>query len=293
MSELESLTKLTKDLTKAARNMSDEEARILVDNYYIMQDYRKSYENQIRSIDYPVTFDETGKKKKLTDEEKEQLNALPKEPHETLDWLLANAEMLEKGIKTILDKYTDQHPIGRWLKSICGIGPVIAAGLLAHIDITKCPTAGHIWSYAGLNPESKWNKGEKRPWNARLKVVCWKIGQAFVKVSNNEKDVYGKIYKERKAYESAKNDAGEYKEQALQKLKDFKIGHQTEAYKWYSQGKLPPAHIQQRAERYATKIFLSHLHEYWYEQHFGVPAPAPYPIAILGHAHKIEITPSK
>ena len=173
------------------------------------------------------------------------------------------------------------------MMGICGIGPVIAAGLLAHIDIEKAPTVGHIWNFAGLNPFQDWNKGEKRPWNASLKTLCWKIGQSFVKVSNNDKDVYGKIYKKRKEYEMAKNEAGDYAEQAKQKLERFKIGKDTEAYKYYSEGKLPPAHIQQRAERYAVKMFLSHLHEVWYREHYGTEPPKPFVISQLGHAHYI------
>jgi len=173
--------------------------------------------------------------------------------------------------------------------SIVGIGPVLAAGLLAHIDIEKAPTAGHIWSFAGLNPNTTWGKGEKRPWNAKLKVLCWKIGQSFVKVSNRENDVYGHIYKERKELEMGRNEAGEYAEQAKNKLATTKIGKDTEAYKWYSEGKLPLGHIQQRAERYATKIFLSHLHEVMYINHFGEKPPKPFAIEILGHAHKIYV----
>ena len=37
-----------------------------------------------------------------------------------------------------------------------GIGPVIAAGLLANIDIKQAPTVGHIWRFAGLDPTNKW-----------------------------------------------------------------------------------------------------------------------------------------
>ena len=70
-------------------------------------------------------------------------------------------------------------------------------------------------------------------------------------------------------------------------MKSKNIGKTTDAYKAYIQGKLPPAHIQQRAERYAVKIFLSHLHEFWYEQHYGEKPPKPFAIEILGHAHQI------
>ena len=78
--------------------------------------------------------------------------------------------------------------------------------------------------YAGMDPRSTWEKGQKRPWNAQLKVLCWKLGESFVKVSGNEKAFYGRIYKERKALEMAKNEAGEYAAQAAAKLEKFKIG---------------------------------------------------------------------
>ena len=261
--ELETIQKLNKDLKTAAKVLSNQEARYLVDTYYQVQEYRKATANQCRIMDEG------------------------QEPHEILSWFLSNAEMLENEIKKALGYYTKGHPVGEWLNGVVGIGPVISAGLLAHIDITKCPTAGHIWSFAGLNPESKWEKGQLRPWNARLKTLCWKIGQSFVKVSNNPNDVYGKLYQQRKALEIQRNENGDYADQAKAKLEKFKIGKTTEAYKAYSIGKLPLGHIQQRAERYATKIFISHLHQYWYEQHHGVPAPKPYAIAILGHAHVV------
>lgn len=260
---LEPIMKLSKDLKNASKTFSNQEARYLVDTYYQIQDFRKTTANQIRSME------ETG------------------EPIEVMTWLLENMKTLENQIKNALDVYTKAHPVGQWLQSITGIGPVISAGLLAHIDIEKAPTAGHIWSFAGLDPTKTWDKGKLRPWNAKLKVICWKAGQSFVKVSNNDNDVYGKIYKQRKEYETLQNDMGAYKEQAAHILATKKIGKETEAYKSYILGKLPPAHIQARAERYAVKIFLSHLQEFWYEEHYGVKPPKPFAIAILGHAHQI------
>jgi len=280
----ETLQKLKKDVRKAEVVLTDKEARYIVDLYYTLQDNRIASEGQIRSIDKPVFFDENGKKRKPTAEEEA---AYIPEPHENLNAFSDMFDMLENQMKSILGNYAKNHPIGEWLLDVTGIGPVIAAGLLAHIDITQCPTAGHIWSYAGLNPDKKWEKKTKRPWNASLKTLCWKMGESFVKVSNNENDVYGKLYKQRKEYEQKKNEAGEYAEQARIKLETTKIGKDTDAYKSYSIGKLPPAHIQSRAKRWAVKIFLSHLHAYWFKQHYGIDAPAPYPIAILGHAHKI------
>ncbi|MHB8069867.1 MAG: hypothetical protein ACYDIC_18395, partial [Desulfobaccales bacterium] len=79
----------------------------------------------------------------------------------------------------------------------------------------------------------------------------------------------------------------EFRDQAVEKLKKFNIGKNTEAYKYYSIGKLPPGHIHARAKRYAVKIFLSHYHARAYELEFGEKPPAPYPLAIMGHAHYI------
>lgn len=261
--DFEILEKLRKDMKEAAKTLKTHEARYLVDMYYTMQDYRKSTDNQIRSCE--------------------------EEPSILLSWMADQNRVTENNIKRSLDIYSSHHPIGIWAKGIVGIGPVISAGLLAYIDIEKAPTVGAIWKYAGLDPSSKWEKGQKRPWNARLKTLCWKIGESFVKVSNNPNDFYGKIYAERKRIETEKNENFEYKDQAENVLKNKKIGKDTDAYKAYSQGKLPPAHIHARAKRYAVKLFLSHLFEKWYEHHYKTEAPKPYCFEHLGHVHKIAV----
>ncbi len=267
MDELTVLQKLSRDLKKAGEVLSDQEARFLVDTYYQMQDYRKRSDNQCRRLD-------------TTPED---------EPHELLAFFATSFRTIEQQIKSVLHEYAKSKPIGQWMLSITGIGPVITAGLLAHIDITKVETAGQIQAFAGLDPTKKWEKGQIRPWNAQLKTLCWKIGQSFVKVSNNDKDVYGKIYKVRKEYEQAKNELGDYADQAANTLAVKKIGKDTDAFGYYSKGQLPPAHIQARAERYAVKIFLSHLFSVWYELDRGEKPPKPYAIAILNHAHEVPI----
>jgi transposase len=71
---------------------------------------------------------------------------------------------VEREIRKALDLYSDEHVPGVWAKSIIGIGPVIAAGLLAHIEIERAPTVGHIWAFAGLDPTRKWGrKGRNGP----------------------------------------------------------------------------------------------------------------------------------
>ena len=48
--ELEPLTRLTKDLKVAAITLSDDEARFLVDYYYITQEDRKRSNSQVRAL---------------------------------------------------------------------------------------------------------------------------------------------------------------------------------------------------------------------------------------------------
>jgi len=128
----------------------------------------------------------------------------------------------------------------------------------------------------------------KRPWNAALKTLCWKASQSFVKVHNSEKDFYGHLYAQRKQVEIAANDAGQYADQAAMKLEKYRIGQDTEAFKWYSIGKLPPAHIEARACRWTVKLFLSHWHRVAFECEFGRVPPPPYILTLPGHAHPIE-----
>lgn len=258
--QLEPIDRLSRDLASAAVTLSPDEARFLVDAYYMMQDDRKRAHNQIRALS------ESG------------------EPHDVIQWLATQSSTLEKQIARALDKYSASQSIGQWAREVKGVGPVIAAGLMAHIDITRAPTVGHIWRYAGLDPTSKWGKGQKRPWNAALKTLCWKIGESFVKVKGMDDAYYGKVYAERRAYEQSRSDSGELAEQAAAALKRTPSHAQKATY---ADGKLPDGHLHARAKRYAVKLFLSHYHAAAYRDHYGTEPPLPYPIAILGHAHNI------
>lgn len=261
---MEPIERLKRDIRAASITLSDNEARFLVDAYYMMQEDRKRAHNQVRA---------------LTENE---------EPHAVIGWLASQSQTLESQLKSALDVYSKSSHVGRWSRGIVGIGPVIAAGLMAHIDITRAPTAGHIWRFAGLDPTVSWEKGSRRPWNAQLKTLCWKIGESFVKVSGKPDAFYGHIYSERKHLESERNERGEYADQAKKKLATNNIGKGTDAYAYYSAGKLPPAHIHARAKRYSVKLFLSHWHDVAYRSHHNAAPPTPYPIAHLGHAHIIK-----
>jgi len=254
------IERLSRDLKDAARTLSRDEARFLVDEYYTIQANRIREDAQVRSLS------QSG------------------EPHDVLRWFSRMSGSLEDQMKIALDRYSGAQPIGVWARSHLGIGPVIAAGLIAHIDIHKAETASDIWSFAGLNPSARWEKGQKRPWNASLKVLCWKLGESFVKVSGNADAFYGQLYKQRKDSEVARNEAGDFAAAARAALAAKRFRDDTTARKCYEAGKLPPAHVHARARRYAVKIFLSHFHGEWRRLE-GLPVREPYAVAILGHGH--------
>jgi hypothetical protein len=172
--------------------------------------------------------------------------------------------------------------------SITGVGPVIAAGLLAHKNPADDETVGRTWAFAGLDPTRTWERSQKRPWNAALKVICFHAGESFVKMQGRKTDFYGRLYAERKLYEIARNDGGELAEQAAAVLKAKKIGKDTVAYQSYSVGKLPAAHIHARARRWTVKLFLAHYHSVSYYLAHGRLPPKPYVISHLGHIDLIE-----
>jgi hypothetical protein len=123
--DLEPIARLTRDLKSASIKLGNDEARFLVDAYYIMQEDRKRYYAQDRTL-------EAGE-----------------EPNEVIKWFAAQSGTLEKQIARALDAYASNHPVGPWLYSVYGVGPVISAGLFAHIDIEHAPTVGHIYSFGG------------------------------------------------------------------------------------------------------------------------------------------------
>lgn len=127
----------------------------------------------------------------------------------------------------------------------------------------------------------------KRPWNARAKVLAWKIGDSFCKVHNRPGALYGRLYAERKVLETARNEAGEFAEQARRTLDERKI-HDPVTRGFYESGRLPPGRIEQRARRVAVKIFLVHWWQEAWRRKYGTEPPRAYPIAILGHADEIR-----
>lgn len=289
--ELEPLARLERDVRKMAADLGPSQARGLVDLYYGLQDFRIQANNQIHAL------------------------SKSEEPHATVGFFFDQFFQLETDIKKALDSYSAGQPLGQWVREIVGIGPVLAAGLLAHIPIETTPTPSALWSFAGLAPGQRYVKGEKRSWNAQLKVLCWRIGDSMVKQSFRDNCYYGKLYLQRKQKELARNDAV----QLVKRLTGsnppvtfnvngnpnwvalgntvFQGGNAKSAAKSLSErtirdaglkkillsGQLPAGQLDQRARRYAVKRLLLHYWQAAYILHYHAEPPRAYVFDQLGH----------
>lgn len=314
------IARMTQELRDAARELTRQDGRYLLDAYYQIQRWRIRAHNQAQA------------------DEMQDDAALP-----VLDFMSTFTAALEKRVQLILKHFANAYTVGEWSMSITGVGKTLAAGLLTHIDITRADTAGAIWRFAGLDPSMKWWKKEEarelanelvensvatdeelvriarrldiqpesfrkrlelvadqedpnptrsrvieaitmRPWNADLKTLCWKIGESFQK-QQADNSFYRREYDKRKAYEQEKNEAGDYADQAARKLEQRPNHAQADTY---AEGRLPDGHINMRVKRWTVKLFLAHWHWVAYLAHYGKEPPNPYIIEHGAHTHVVE-----
>ena len=177
---------------------------------------------------------------------------------------------LEKQIDDSLESFCLTTITGKWLIGNMGIGPVSATRLLSYLDIQKCRTPEHLWSYAGLSP--KQSDKSKSTYNSNLKEVCVDIGKNFVKYSSKPNCFYGKLYLEELDRRVDLNDKGEYLDLAKQTLESFnsKDKNWIKDKSIYESGKIPQQRLEAQAQRYAVKIFLAHLHAVVYYEAFDI-----------------------
>lgn len=270
---LDTLRVLVREDMRSAERLEDREARYLVDLYYSLQDYRIQAAGQVRSAAQAAPEPEEG------------------EPMTLLEVVFATIRNLEDEVAWALGKYADSKPAGVWAQQIRGVGPVLTAGLLAHIDIHKASSPSSVWRFAGLDPTAVWGKGQKRPHNAKLKVLCWKLGESWKRFSGPSADLgapaalYCRLYRQRKEQEVTRNEAGQFSELAAKTLEERNIRDKA-TKETYEAGRLPAGRLDLRATRYATKIFLSHFWAVLYELEHGAKAPDPWVISHGGHVDK-------
>ena len=250
--------RLSKDVKEAAVKMNRRSARYIVDCYYQLQQFRKASDNMQRAAEAAG------------------------EPTEVVEWFAGVHGRMENTIKGLLGKWAENSLVGSWCMSQFGVGPVISAGLLAHLDIDKVAGVGQIWSFAGLNPTVSWEKGCKIPWNAALKTLCWKLSSCFLKFKARPQCVYGRAFEAYWLDRKRRNENKQYAELAAATLTKKKFTH-TATKTLYEEGTLPDGRILLQAQRWIAKMFLSHWFWVAWEAKHGTPAPLPYIFRDGGH----------
>jgi hypothetical protein len=71
-------------------------------------------------------------------------------PVPLLGRLYANAWEQEREMGAQMQALIARHPAWTWLRSVRGVGSVLAARLLSRLDITRAPSPASFWSYCGL-----------------------------------------------------------------------------------------------------------------------------------------------
>lgn len=314
--DFESIDKMKRDIKNAAASLSAREARFLVDTYYQMQGNRTRAGNQLNAL---CKAEEPHQTVAWC---KENAWKLEKSIHGALD-VYSDASELGRWVRSIpgfgpikaagllahidLEKAETAGAIWRFAgldPSVTWHGKKGAEKLIKEITDGKKLTEDHLVEIAkvtsrhldqlrdkAMNAKGKLDKGKletflaRRPWNARLKVVCYHIGVGIVTTSNKENSYYGPKYREYKERVIERNKAGEFKELAIERAPKFKG---TAQYAAYRKGMLPAGHVDFMARRYVIKLFLAHYHEKG-RTLLGLPVPAPYPIQHMGHTHKFEV----
>ena len=182
-------------------------------------------------------------------------------------------------------------PVMQWVNDIHGVGPGSLAAIIGNAgNLWNYPTVQKLWKRMGMAvmPDGRRQRNirgadeetkKAAGYNAQRRSVVWKIGTSimFAQSAKVKKDKetgevlevvkapgpWRQIYDRRREYEEAKNERGEYAEQAKAILASATFGKTTETYKAYTAGRLPKAHLKARAQRYMEKEFLKRLWIEW------------------------------
>lgn len=169
-------------------------------------------------------------------------------------------QRIEDNLNRDIAAMVAEEPFYPIVTSIKGIGPGLAAKLVAAIDIERAPTVSSLWRYAGYgvrvsddgSPDKadRKVKGEKLRYNQRLRRDCFLVGASFLKCQSPYSPLY---YKYKELYERDRPD-------------------------WTRM------HRHLAALRRMIKIFLQH---YWItcRAFHGLSLSQPYVHAVLGHTH--------
>lgn len=200
---------MSNDATIRIYQAKRHEMRALVDSYDTIQDLRKGADNKRRA--YEQGYDIPSAHVPTEDDDQAAGLMLPEPVF--MRGIRDDLGAIEDRIAKYLEQQAKKELLGRWMMSIDGIGGVLAAGMLAFVDFHRCcckqysdykgkerndiPVhdcpgllyAGNLMAFAGMLDKKKqpWEKGQRCPYNARLKTHLWKISDQFRRCSVSDK----------------------------------------------------------------------------------------------------------
>lgn len=278
---------------KSIGNQFDQNlARIAVGGYDDAQELRKQQMNRVRDIvrkkREDIVFD-TVEEEKDTEEQNfskeykdenlpdlidEMLDndKLTKREHDYLTKMLdagKTAEKVENQFQDVFD-ITSGEPVYReWLSNVNGVSTTLTARLLHRFGYCEdFDRVSDLWSYCGLTPGSKREKGEQMSFDPQAKKVAWLVADCMMKQGD------------RSAYRREFFDPYKNKQLKRMEMAEDMTEGQLDEKNW-----TPPesqGHAHNRAMRYLAKKFLKH---YWAISRDikGLDMPDEYIIAHGGH----------
>ena len=194
-----------------------------------------------------------------------------------LEWYPKAMKDIEEQFEKEMAHYVKQEKVwNEYLSRVKGIGPVMAAGLIAWFDDpSKANTPSKMWKYAGLGVTDgvadRRRKGEKNlGFNPKLKTHMYKIGKQLFFTKGN----YYHYYLEQKEAIAVKHKpSADVESMEMSERKKYWQEHPNE---W------PNGKMHAYAFRKMLKLFLSNFWEAWRTTE-NLDTPRPYAEAILGH----------
>lgn len=137
---VEGMMAMSASVVESTLHVDTGEIRYLVDRYDQLQTQRRATENQLLALSSGTD----------TDLEHEQILRISNS-NCALAWIYQQDLNSETQIKKMLTAWVAAQPMGQYLTSIVGIGPIFAARLMASLKIDGVHSAGQFWSYCGQN----------------------------------------------------------------------------------------------------------------------------------------------
>ena len=135
-------------------------------------------------------------------------------------------------IKNLIEEILLSSPVGKWLMSIKGMQPTLAAELIVRLNVDGKECATQFLNYCGINNNTNYNQ--------QLKAVVDRLGFIFAEYNAND-SLYHDLYKTRLDYEFT------YNSDNVESLE----------------------HIYSKTRRWVEKIFICHLFTEMYYAEYG------------------------